>query len=167
MNTSASVCICVPAIVYALYIRFSAARRRMFFERFQKFLYKFEISSRATQAQCAEIILKITGTGDCPGMNFAKKACEKLPSGIDFESAWNLSVEENCSFLSETDKVFVKGFVSAVNASDPVSQVRAMKIYIDETETKLKSLADYEKKDMKAKCAVIVFAGCAAALAVL
>lgn len=167
MNTAAAVCICVPAFIYAVFIRFSAVGRRRFFEHFQKFVYMFGVYSSATRAESAEIISKTAGAEGYRGLFFAEKACEMLRSGVDFESAWNRSVNENCPFLTESDKSLVGGFVSAVSASDPVTQERTMKIYIEEIENKLKKLIEYEKKDMRSKCAVVIFIGCAAALAVL
>lgn len=167
MNTAAAVCMCVPAFVYAVFIRFSAVRRRRFFEHFQKFVYLFGVYSSATRAESAEIILKTVKSEGYPGLSFAENACKMLRSGVDFESAWNRSVNEKCPFLTESDKSLVGGFVSAASASDPVTQERTMKIYNEEIENKLKKLAEYEKKDMRSKCAVVIFIGCAAALTVL
>lgn len=167
MNTAAAVFICIPAVVYAVFIRNQTIKKIKFFESFYKFTYLFGVYSSVSGREITDVVLDIIKNENSSVLKFAENACKKIENGTNLARAWNEAVEHECRILNHGEKALVCRFISAVSAGDIFTQEKTMKIYLEELEIKLKNLAEYEKKDMKAKCAAVIFIGCTAALVVI
>ncbi len=167
MNMAAALLICIPAVAYSVFLRYQTVKKIKFFESYYRFVYLFGVYSSASGCEITEIVFNVLrNEGRCV-LGFAEKACKKAVDGENLARSWNESVERECKNLNSQEKALVCRFISTVSAGDIFTQEKTMKIYLREIEIKLKNLAEYEKKDMKAKCAAVIFAGCAAALVVL
>ncbi len=167
MNTAAAVFICIPAVFYAVFMRYQTMKKIKFFESFYKFTYLFGVYSSASGREITEVVFDILKNENSSVLKFAENACKKAENGTNLARSWNESVEHECRILNSGEKALVRRFISAVSAGDIYTQEKTMKIYLEEIEIKLKNLAEYEKKDMRAKCAAVIFIGCTAALVVI